>query len=69
MARISISPSSLRAWVKTFIPDEDFKDIYYSAIVTNKNRNEKIRDIALKECERGTVIVVCKQLEQGKNSI
>ena len=46
-------------------PDEDFKKVYHSAIVTNQARNDKIRDIAIKECNRGTVIIICKHLEQG----
>lgn len=47
-------------------PDEDYKDIYRNAIVLNEHRNNKIRDIALVEKKYGTVIIICKQLEQGQ---
>lgn len=47
-------------------PEDNYADIYRKGIVNNTDRNRIIYQIALKECGKGTVIIICKQIEHAK---
>jgi superfamily II DNA or RNA helicase len=46
-------------------PFDEYHDIVKSNIVEHKSRNSKIIEIALKECEKGTTIIMIDLIEHG----